>query len=885
MDENGNPVVPSKDKYMQMREAPSLIASGKSGRFETRPDGFLDVTPRDSENDHLKQEKRKRKKLNKEIEKKSEEIENYVGNKSIEELVNFIGGNNAGVKKSKKPVSTNSENIPAKTTGNKITKKSKDKDKKQKPLTASASLDKLEQKTEESVHIDFPETESEGYKNMGNSGTKNDYHFAEDRNSVSEVIMKDLLKDNDRKSSVIESDEVIKKKIETEKDSNKVKETSKQPSSPEAETESEVTEHKKKNDKNGKAQKQDKVEKPQTDEVAKLNTKTSAVSVKQKNAKNKKSKPSNSTQKVENQTEKETVNQEVPSISRVNHEVSSISSIANDVLIDNKFIFTDIDLQTVPKEDEFKVVEKKKKKPTREGQNHYISANNNHKPSRFLEDKRMLPSAGSNKLSASDGTNVTKSAETDTRMRDLSPSAFPALNSGKGRMQDGRRNSTGDVPILSEIALKAQDDSDIESVKSLPATQGSRAAETLISPRLNMSYAKMAASPKQRGEDHDDKSSGFVDPEEPERKVAFWKGSPTERRHSIGSSPDGKVGSVNSSSATSNSVKSGSQEMLNIDTIPKGQRNSTNVSSKELNDSVVCNMKDITDEQEHIAAKVSSTSISLVQNSGVSHKGDAELTSTNIKTSVNTKTKTNSDAPSIKTTKNISNTKTLNSSRKTKPCSVIFLDKRLTEPTNNLGITFGFDNEPSDKTAVAGSKSESDSDANAGSIDSIHSVAPTVTFLSDLEDEILPSEQTSSDDSSSANVINVVRDSTGSATELVHKVAEHVGQLNGIVKTSQGQQSQRTETINEVQSKGASNPSVEAHSEEPSCGKRFENEVVVYYGENVATVSKNISVPSLTNGPTHYCGKVVFVPEVEGIKGTFNIHDAVAFLTGGKFRY
>ena len=82
VDENGNPVF-SKDKYKQMREAPPTVtASGKHSQvFDSRPnintDGYFELTQshRDSDNDfHRAQEKRKRKKHNKEVEKKSEEI-------------------------------------------------------------------------------------------------------------------------------------------------------------------------------------------------------------------------------------------------------------------------------------------------------------------------------------------------------------------------------------------------------------------------------------------------------------------------------------------------------------------------------------------------------------------------------------------------------------------------------------------------------------------------------------------------------------------------------------------------------------------------------------------------------------------------------------------
>ena len=919
VDENGNPVF-SKDKYKQMREAPpALIASGKTSRYDSRSSPNTDdccyLTYRDPENDYQKvQEKRKRKKqLNKDIEKKAEEIENYVGNKSIDELIDFIGGNNAGNKKNKKTIAQTSDNIPGKTANGKVSKKSKDKDKKQKSLVTSNSVEALGEKAD--AQINLQDSEIVDDKDMGNSGAKNDYQFAEEA-SVDEMIIgkemikKKLLKENDIKENNIMVKNSVKRNVDvneietkydiekvsnTEKIGDDIKETKMKPENAETEMDFHIVgEQKKKNGKGAKQQKKEKPDKPLNDEMGKTDTvaTTATTSVKQKNAKNKKSKP----QKSESPTENKTMNIEV---------TTSISNSTTDPLvdIDNKFIFTDIDFQSVPQEDEFQVVEKnkKKKKPTRETQNHYTnSGNNNHKSSRFLDDKRGFPPTNSHRLTASDVSHAPKSAEVDTRMRDLSPSAFPALGSGKGRIPEARRNSTGDVPILSEIALKAQDDSDIESVKSLPATQGSRVAETLISPRLNMSYAKMAASPKQKGESHDDKTSGFVDDDESERKMAIWKGSPTERRHSIGSSPDAKVGNVTTSNVATNSVKSGSQELLNVDplsnkvisSVPPKDKNSTNVSSKEFKNHIPVKRQNSENAQpSDMAAKIPNPT-SIVQNSGVSQNCDVDLTSANLKNSVNTKTKINSETSSTKTSKNISNAKTINTNRqdssvtnkhdkKAKPYSVIFLDKRLAEPSNDLGITFGFENEPIVKP-VTNSESEPRDVA-----DSNHSYTPTVTFLSDVEYELLSSEQIPSD-SSNADVINVAKEkTTDTAANLVHKAkaVEHVSHLNGMVRVSQGLRPvAESDSVNEAQNLGATSNEFETVSNKIK-SKKFDNEVMVYYGENVANVAKNVSIPSLTNGPTHYCGKVVFVPEIiEGRKGTFNIRDAVAFLTEGTYR-
>lgn len=107
-----------------------------------------------------------------------------------------------------------------------------------------------------------------------------------------------------------------------------------------------------------------------------------------------------------------------------------------------------------------------------------------------IREERRRPQRSITPPPSSIVTSLSMEAERN-KMRDLSPSSFPALGAGRqGRQsfRDGRRSSTGDVP--KEILIKPQDDSDLESVKSLPASAQA------VSPRLQISYAKMAASPK-----------------------------------------------------------------------------------------------------------------------------------------------------------------------------------------------------------------------------------------------------------------------------------------------------------------------------------------------------------------------------------------------------
>lgn len=81
------------------------------------------------------------------------------------------------------------------------------------------------------------------------------------------------------------------------------------------------------------------------------------------------------------------------------------------------------------------------------------------------------------------------SSRQEKHERAFSPSGFPELG-GSGRPREGRRNSTGNVPCVTSL-----DDSDLESVKSLPA--GTSNDLVLAGPLV--SYAKIAAKPKQTG--------------------------------------------------------------------------------------------------------------------------------------------------------------------------------------------------------------------------------------------------------------------------------------------------------------------------------------------------------------------------------------------------
>ena len=145
------------------------------------------------------------------------------------------------------------------------------------------------------------------------------------------------------------------------------------------------------------------------------------------------------------------------------------------------YIFTDFDCVLPPKEAEFTQVKKKKKQRpkdvvvSRESAWHAVCQVDVHrKPHVSARSVTPPPATG-------------EGSEEVHVERALSPSSFPVL----GRSREGRRNSTGNAPPTDGL----QDDSDMESVKSVPI---SSELGGVLSPRLNhlakQSYAKIAAA-------------------------------------------------------------------------------------------------------------------------------------------------------------------------------------------------------------------------------------------------------------------------------------------------------------------------------------------------------------------------------------------------------
>ncbi|XP_076452204.1 uncharacterized protein LOC143287851 [Babylonia areolata] len=148
-----------------------------------------------------------------------------------------------------------------------------------------------------------------------------------------------------------------------------------------------------------------------------------------------------------------------------------------------------------------------------------------------------------------------KTAESDKREKDLSPSDFPVLNSSP-------RDHRLSLENVFEIgALVSDKDSDKESSKSFPAdiSLGGRSRTS-----FPVSYASMASG-NAAHESIDSSKAESVSSSVEDSSVEFsanssslkWKGSPQERRHSFGSAPKELSKNI--------LQRSGSQEMLPCD--------------------------------------------------------------------------------------------------------------------------------------------------------------------------------------------------------------------------------------------------------------------------------------------------------------------------------
>ncbi|XP_021373122.1 nuclear pore complex protein DDB_G0274915-like isoform X2 [Mizuhopecten yessoensis] len=673
-DENGNPRLSDvsqlmPNSYMQMREPPQPVDRGATAsktRFRQNQNGCFpskleqlenypfsgqqvrdleDLSAAQSSADSANAPKKSRKKVKKEKVIRAEEVENYVGDKDVSELVKFIEQDNGGpaAKKAVKKLN-HTTTVPLPTTNDAITttvktteknaKKSRDK-KHRLPVNnkvveghsgrersesgsalsgkeeeeevvdkVTEDLPSVQLKQDEDIELEAVIVEnpiavqskdsllllhntSVSVNTMGNSygrTSKEENELITSEESVigaCEKLNNDMSGENNKDFSklVTQNNHVVhsigKVKINSLHENDKIHEdksvqNNKKKMGSVTVTTSASVNNNKKTDKAKNATGEEKLVTGATNNIKHNNNKNSKVKGEVTHGE---------TFECEGQTKSDNA-KVVPS--KASASSVAAANVKNNVVMSEEnygnYIFTDLDLPAA--EPEFTIVGKKKKRPVTgqvhttpqmikepNNSNHSIKNGSVHATLRTVGrvERPRKPVPRSVTPPPRNSLSTTDSIDSE-RLRDLSPSSFPALSSssssincGRQTFREGRRNSTGDVPCK-EIALKVQDDSsDIESVKSLPVAPGG--------PILPVSYAKMAASPKpsntslagSSGEAEEVYDSSQE--ANKEWKSANWKGSPTERRHSIGSSPE------NNLKETDNMLQTrlkygGSQELL-----------------------------------------------------------------------------------------------------------------------------------------------------------------------------------------------------------------------------------------------------------------------------------------------------------------------------------
>jgi len=876
-----------------MRESPASHGGGPSHHLDTfsyasgDQSGSQNAGAKNGGEDGLGK-RRKKKKDDKVI--KSEEIDNYQGNKTLDELLLFLGDNN---ETNKKKIAT-SEDIASKS--QKANKKTKDKKQKSPTAVASSSTETGLAATDQ---VDA-ETISVTTNNMGNISGKSNIDGPKQNGDLSEFYRNDKMsmlnnkkgngvtsKGKSGSTSALETGPSVEVK-QAFPSKNNTKTVAVQDCFNDVESKTG----------NKKTPKETKLENPNLlGSKSEENGKCESIIVKQKNAKNKKTKPSSPTVKTESEC----------SISQNIHIDQDCSDLPD---IDTNFIFTDLYVPPVPKEDEFQVVGKKKKKSTVKETpvTHGFSSSSAFKQARHSEEKRLSLTNSVQRSNHKTGSVPMPAADSE-HLRDLSPSSFPALTGARARQQEGRRNSTGDVQI--PIGLKAQDDSDIESVKSLPATQATGAEA--LSPRL--SYAKMAAVTAKPTDMITDSQMTNVDTSDSETdpKKAVWKGSPTERRHSIGSSPEEMTkNSLNKDNAiVTNSAKGYSQDHILADAALKPVKpvcqSKTNAwgMSSTVGSSVPAPASAVLPDCVQFSSERPSLLEDKVKSSGIegtlSFLSDPSpgvcCSQPELSKSSTHSIDTNYVNSSSNTSKlfNVDNNyvykhdshkaRSSNGTNNKKQKSVIFLDKRVEQSSSNLGISFGFEIDSLEKSKSESHSSKLDSDQQLTFLSECSSECSSV--ISESMTDSVDSKDTRStclaSHSSSSSVISDPGDKDGNISgsnsdsnkqDQISKT--QVPRINGVVSHAQGV------TGNHVINADSS-ADVTPAEEEPAPAPGADSDAAsVYYGEWVWAMKKGVTGPSPVNGPTQYCGLARFFKHDER-KGTFNVSEAAYFLTRGMY--
>ncbi|KAK3084482.1 hypothetical protein FSP39_014253 [Pinctada imbricata] len=873
VDENGNPALTESSpllggpsSYYHMREQPIRHIARKNdghSNFPSRvehlnsfPFNGQSVRELDdpSSNNYEKLRKKKAKK-EKGVERKAEDVENYVGNKELDELLSFIESD--GTRNSK-----NSRKVPCSDTQSEKNKRNKEKkhrtiqekvegkvnDKKDKNdelviknCVPSLTPDSVKDKSEEGYH-----------SNMGNSTAKIEEIEADHS----------IMEGGTGKEEKLETISDLQKEVS--EDNNKhtvVKEVLSNNSKKEIEVVNE--------------------EENQENEIHKVIAVEEAKKeislpngVKRNNVKNSKKKTASKG--------KEEASSNGPK------PVSSTAGLTHpqDFVDNSIYIFTDID-SLKPVEEEFKVVGKKKKKGVNQVKEH--------------TPKEVVPIMKPFQKEERIPRSITPPPRSMERVMehspDLSLSSFPELaNPRQGRqiVREGRRNSTGDVP--KEINLKVHDDSDIESVKSLPA------ASQALSPRLPMSYAKMAASPAPGGSSQASLSTdteGVIGSEMEkgsELKSAVWKGSITERRHSIGSSPDGKEIETQTTKQ-----KFGSQEAL------------SKINDQDVGAAVQSAVKSDAVTQDDTFVEESEKVLAVAQELPASHSQhqfesasessqvDNSMSETNLKLSSSMHSlppdpkviPTNSVYISPKTSKT-SLAKTTNHKKSIKSNqSVVFLDKRVKIP-QNLDITFGFlDSEDKSDPALEVEVQNSASDIqptyvshNLSSVSIGSDIVTENVPSANMTGEKLPANKPSPNPCSSSN--KLINSDFNMCDSAASKAICELENKNGIINHRQKHQNVQCTApatasfsfINDPEEISVCDAAKISASDETSIAsgdgnltdneklyKSRKNSILVHFGDCLRCVVGEDNK-----------GHIEFVPEKEEIVHHYNREDVIGFL-------
>ncbi|KAL3856186.1 hypothetical protein ACJMK2_010966 [Sinanodonta woodiana] len=967
-DENGNPLEssPLTSGYRQMREPPALGFRGANpsskstygtvGAFPQTLNSF-DFFPHnnhqikdlgeldDSPSSSKLHKKRKQKK---EKEQLSQDIDDYKGNiLDIDELVNFIAGKNVDNKKNKKCqpstiiAATAATDIPSK--GEKNNKKVKDK-KQKSTIPLSTTEEENKGKTVIREGNSDPETsklevhsvsESKDCLDtgMGNYSAKTECKLTDNHQKGGTIRVYDeeklasLFTDSDEmeklnidssnttviSSSIIDLKCPQNNKISTKKNKQAASDISSTANNVDGEVHKNQEDTKWTEEGVGKADKTDKIESSVNQCVKQKNF---------KNLKNFKSKSANSSDFVSSNSLSKPI---TPTSQFEDNGIGDGNSpfMVDSDIMDNTFIFTDIDdLHPVPQEEEFQVVGKKKKKV--KDSNSLIWSK------RFLnsthinsEEKHFYASGG--KKSFRKPIPVIAAADTDMK-RDLSPSAFPALgkDSCKRRksLPDGRRNSTGEVPIPSEVSVKQLDDSDIESVKSLPVATEVK-TDCSDFPRPLVSYASKAASTRPAGNKTSNQASPIALSKErkEEAKYQVWKGSPTERRHSVGSKPENKSSGIKEPDSPLSRTWCGSSETVVIEDDQAGkytgEENDHKLGKITSSNRVIGGDDSIENKQIDTHSTVakdndfvgvqsnSSLSASSSQSSIASSDSKPSLV-TNLKQTVCEKELQKDLEPSVHKLKMNNNHKQVikavttkavtTNNKKLKQKSVIFLDKKVTEIPANLDITFGFELCAEKNDSVQTGKDESAVCQDSEEIQNITSIgveadsfsAPNIVKPVPLNSHSLITNSSKS----GSNVISQFDQSISSDSSMqtsgkpqTENKFSHVRGINGVVQPSTQGPSQHSSsnmapnTPNIKNSKPLNDQEISSSSRDSKkCNSHKERMITVLYGENLCHAKMGSVPDSSNNRPSPCGGHVGFILESGDVQGNSNIVDAASFL-------